>query len=163
MASRRLILPALVRGPVRMPADSTPNSSLGATTKRRPRVMLALAWLALCVGLYLIGNLPRRQSNPAPTTGEPGIASEQSTTPRSARTGHAANAPAAATAPLPLASPAMPQPTTGPAQGQLKPVRDKSNLAVFGNGLERPADLGGPDFEPELDAPTGSTSPDDQN
>ncbi len=158
MQRRRLILPALVRGPVRMPADTTPNR-LVATPKRRSKVILALVWLALCAGLYLIGNLPRPQLHQAPTTGE---SRNASATLRSDRTGPVVNVPAAATAGQPLA-PAIPQPTARPAQAQLKPVRDKSNLAVFGNGLERPADLSGPDLEPELDSPPGSAGPDDQN
>jgi hypothetical protein len=57
----------------------------------------------------------------------------------------------------------QPPTTTTAAHDGLKPVRDKSNLAVFGTGLEGAADVGGADLagaDPENAADL--VAPDDQ-
>jgi hypothetical protein len=151
MLRRRLILPTLVRGPLRLHTDAEPRV---ARAKRRvsPRIVVILVWLALSAGLYLIGNWPRdkttgKPSNnaapasnlppqngawvPAPPLGKPTLAPAESPS----------SPPAPAFAQKPGAQQAAPP-------GELKPLRDKSNLAVFGTGLERAADLSGPAEEP---------------
>jgi hypothetical protein len=170
MARPRLILPASLRGPLRVTPD-LPEVRGNTRPRRGGKLGLLLLWSGLCAGLYLIGNLPRGRSIPAPTgnstTNQPST-NRYATVP-SDRADKGATPPVM---PLSVASPERRTPP--PAPTELKPVRDKSNLAVFGTGLERPADLGGTDFgaadltSPDLASPdpghrADPASSDDQN
>jgi hypothetical protein len=104
--------------------------------------------------LYLIGNLPRARSVPAVTS--------QSSTNQHATASSTPSGTAIATTTLPHTSPVAPRGSappataaaTGPLRHELKPLRDKRNLAVFGTGLERPADFGGADLSsPDVPSP----------
>ncbi|HEX2878774.1 MAG TPA: hypothetical protein VHO25_04485 [Polyangiaceae bacterium] len=172
MARPRLILPASLRGPLRVTPD-LPAVHGSARPRRGGKLGLLLLWGGLCAGLYLIGNLPRARPSTIPSS-----TSQHATAP-STQSG----APIPTTT-LPLTSPvsaggSAPSATaaTGPLRHELKPLRDKSNLAVFGTGLERPADLGGPDLgsadlsnpdvpgldppSPDLQGSADRTSPED--
>jgi hypothetical protein len=116
-------------------------------------MVLGLAWLALCAGLYLIGNLPG-----AAATAVTG--SERVKNPRfqdEAAQNHPLLSqperfPSGGGIPRRDPVPTSRFPAIGPAPA-LEPVRDKNNLAIFGTGLERPPDFGALEREDGSEAP----------
>jgi len=103
-------------------------------------VVLVLLWIALCSGLYLIGNLPNGAAPPKADLTLP-LATQP---PESIVVTSKASPPAASQS----------VPAARAAVGPLKPLRDSNNLAVFGTGLER-----GPDWSHAVhdDAPPPSS------
>jgi hypothetical protein len=155
-ARRRLILPSVLRGPLRLAPDVT-TPALTAREPQRRVVPWVLLWAGACAGLYLLGTLAQRHgamatagvpTAPSPASNEPTTPNAGVTPPASLPVHPTPPTPALATQRNGMAS------ATSPQRPQaLKPLKDTSNLEVFSAGLRPPAEEPSPGDWEAAEAP----------